>query len=91
MMGLSEAMHVSFRSGKTEGRGRISEMGDELRIATGEAPDEGEPVVVVLLGADGIDQARILGVVSRIEPDGFSVRSPADEAERASIRRGLVP
>ncbi len=84
-------MQVSFRSGKTQGRGWIAQMGDEVRIATAEAPDEGEAVVVVLLGADGIDQARIFGVVSQSEPDGFSVRAALNEGERARIRRGLAP
>ncbi len=86
-----ETMKVSFRSERTQGRGTIARLEDDLRIATEEIPAAGEPVIVMLLGADGIDQARILGVVSHSDAKGFRVRPPSDEEERGWIRRSLQP
>ena len=83
-------MRISFRSEKMQGTGRIIEMGHGLRISAKRVPSEGEPVVVILRGADGVDQARILGVVSDSGREEFSIRHAADDAERERIRRALA-
>ena len=83
-------MPITFRSERHRGRGRIAEVGlGEIRIEANGCPERGEAVRVILLGSDGVDQARILGVVCESDGSGFRVRSATSDGERGWIRKTL--